>query len=127
MHFGAFAGTGTDDAASGSSLTGADVETIEAHVDRALMMRDPNVPPLLLEPEDNGAVAVAFTHLAGFAATWPAAQVDSASGLSRADLDCLLSLRGERPLWTRPSDGPPDIFDGAEEAPAAGSPQTAGG
>lgn len=108
--FGGLVARWTNDADPASGLSRDDADVIAQHVDRVLMTRGPDVPPLLLEPENAGVVAFAFDHLAAFAASWPAARVDAASGLSRADLDLLVASRGLVGAGPDP-DGPPDIID----------------
>ena len=109
IRFGNFVDSWSSDEEPVSGLTREEAEAISEHVDRVLASRGPEVPPLLLAPEDDNLVAIAFDHLSALAASWPDDRVDPASRLTRADLGLLLSARGE-PI-PELENGPPEIVD----------------
>ena len=109
VRFGKFVASWTTEVDTVSGLTRDEAEAIAEHVDRVLISRGPDVPPLLLVPEDYDVVSTAFDHLAALAAAWPEDRVDPVSKLTRADLDCLLSARGEPS--SEPEIGPAEIVD----------------
>ena len=114
IRFGKFVGSWSSDEDPVSGLTRDEAEAISEHVDRVLASSEPDVPPLLLVPEDYDLLSFGFDHLRALAAAWPKDRVDPVSKLTLADLGYLLSARGEPSA--EPNDGPPEIIDDASMA-----------